>query len=77
MRKNGNLVNLKKKKKESLNFILPQLVIKVTFCNNYRIFVIKSSHFVITVAFCNKTIAFCNKKPDAFCNRLLSHFVIK
>ena len=33
-------------------------------------FVIKSSHFVITVAF-------CNKKPDAFCNKLLSHFVMK
>ena len=40
-------------------------------------FVIKSSHFVITIAFCNKTVAFCNKKPDAFCNKLLSHFVMK
>ena len=35
------------------------------------------SHFVITVAFYNKTIAFCNKKPDAFRNKLLSLIVIK
>ena len=34
-------------------------------------------HFVITVEFCNKTVAFCNKKPDVFCNKPLSHFVIK
>ena len=39
--------------------------------------VIKSSQFVIIVAFCNKTVPFCNKKPGAFCNELLSHFVIK
>ena len=43
----------------------------VAICNKSRI--IK----VITVAFCNKTVAFCNKKPDAFRNKLLSHFVIK
>ena len=40
-------------------------------------FVIKLSHFVITVAFCNKTVAFCNKSSNAFCNKFLSHFVIK
>ena len=34
------------------------------------------SQFVINVAFCNKTVAFCNKKSDAFCNKILSHFVI-
>ena len=33
-------------------------------------FVIKSSQFVITVAF-------CNKKPGAFYNKLLSYFVTK
>ena len=36
----------------------------------------KSSQFVITVAFGNKTVALCNKKSAAFCNKLLSHFVI-
>ena len=39
-----------------------QFVINVTFRN-------KSSQFVVTVAF-------YNKKPDVFCNKLLSHFVI-
>ena len=34
------------------------------------------SQFVISVIFCDKTVGFCNKNPDAFCNRLLSHFVI-
>ena len=36
-----------------------------------------TSHFAITVAFCNETVAFCNKKANAFYNKLLLHFVIK
>ena len=50
----------------------------VAICNKRRMllylwhFIIKSSQFVITVAFCNKTVAFCNIKPDQFCNKLLS-----
>ena len=39
-------------------------------------FVITSTHFVITVASCNKTVAFCDAQPDVFCNKLFSHFVI-
>ena len=39
-------------------------------------FVIKLTDFAITPAICNKTVRFCNKKPDAFCNKLLSYFVI-
>ena len=50
--------------------------INVAICNNMH-FVTKSTHFVITVASCNKTVAFYNKKPDTFCNKLLSQFVIK
>ena len=34
-------------------------------------------HSIITVAFCNKTIGFCNKKRNIFCNKLLSHYVVK
>ena len=34
-------------------------------------------HFVVTVAFCNKTAAFRSEKADAFSNKLLSHFVKK
>ena len=51
----------------------------VAICNKRCIllyllhFIIKSSQFVITVAFCNKTVAFCNIKPDPFCNKFLSH----
>ena len=45
--------------------------------DRYILFVIKSTHFVATGAFYNKTVAFCNKKPDIFCNKLLTHFVIK
>ena len=37
----------------------------------------KSTHFVINVAFCNEIVAFYNKKPDAFCNKHLSHLIIK
>ena len=25
----------------------------------------------------NKNVGFCGKKPDALCNKLLSHFVMK
>ena len=40
-------------------------------------FVIKSLHFVATVAFLNKTLAFCNKEADVVCNKILSDFMIK
>ena len=35
------------------------------------------THFVISVAFCNKALEFCNKKPDVFCNNVLPQFVVK
>ena len=47
-----------------LDFVLSQFVINVAFCKK-------------TIAFCNKAVAFCDKKPEAFCNKLLSHFVKK
>ena len=49
----------------------------VAICNESPYFVIKLSHFVMTVTFCNETVAFCNKKLDTFCNKLLSDFVVK
>ena len=40
----------------------------------FVIFVIKLTHFVITVAFVNKIAAFCYKTPDAFCSKVVAAF---
>ena len=46
----------------NIKYVPSQFLINVAFCNNCHI--------------CNKVVAFCDKKPDAFCHKLLSHFVV-
>ena len=60
-----------------LNYLLTNLTDILSHFVIMSHFVKNPSQVVKTVAFCNKTVAVLNKKPDAFFNKLLSHFAIK
>ena len=60
-----------------LNYLLTNLTDILSHFVITSHFVKNPSQVVKTVAFCNKTVAVLNKKPNAFFNKLLSHFVMK
>ena len=65
-----NIGNNYNNKQNIIRFRFPK------FMKVRQFFVIVTTHFVTTVAFCYKTLEFC-KKSYVFFNKLLSHFVIK
>ena len=56
-------------------FVIMKLYSKVKLCFYFYFYFNENRTFVLSQFVIN--VAFCNKKPDAFCNKLLSHFVIK